>query len=290
MKNVAGLAIVSIFVLSFVISGCGKLSEEDFEAWKEPYITQNAQEHSELGNQVSTLDSKVDQQRTSLTESISTAKEESIASSEQGDADTISAAKDFATGEDTQVREDLTKTAVMVGEKAQEFAKGEDEKLRTMISDLEKHTKDQTANLTRVQAALTQQEEDLTATKAVASAKPRQIAAVQFASGKTDLNQAAKQELDKAIMEIQNRSDAMIVVKGHADGRPVLGGQYRSNWDLSEARAKAVKKYLTDKGVANTIKLRAVGHTEPIAPVNTSAGRSKNRRAEVVIYPAGTMM
>lgn len=290
MKNVVGLAIVSIFVFSVVLSGCGKLGRKDFEAWKEPYVAENAEEHKALGNQVSELSGKVDAQGDALRTEISTAKEEAVASSEQGDADTIAAAKDFAKGEDAKLSEDLTKTANIAGEKAQKFAKSEDDRLRTMIGDLEKQTSTQAQTLTEVQASLTAAEEGVKTAKAEAALKPMTAATVQFASGRSSLNQATKQEIDKAITMIQNHPDAMIVVKGHADGRPVLGGRYRSNWDLSQARADSVVKYLKGKGMTNAIESRALGHTEPIAPVNTNAGRAKNRRAEVVVYPAGAMM
>ncbi|MCZ6678302.1 MAG: OmpA family protein [Candidatus Poribacteria bacterium] len=290
MRNVAMLAIVSIFVFSIALSGCGKLGKKDFEAWKEPYVAQNAQEHSEVKNEVSNLDSKVDQQRTSLTESIAAAKDEAIATSQQGDADTIQAAKQFAQDEDANVREELTKTANMAGEKAQDFAKMGDDDLRKMINDLEQQTKVQAANLNKVEDSITAGAQEAKAFEEEAAKRPIKAGTVQFSSGRAGLTQAAKQELDKAVTMIQQHLEATIIVKGHADGRPVLGGRYRSNWDLSQARANAVVKYLTDKGVKNTIEARAVGHTEPIAPVNTAAGRAKNRRAEVIIYPSGTVM
>ena len=124
----------------------------------------------------------------------------------------------------------------------------------------------------------------------MASAKPMVAATVQFPSGKVGLTAAAMEALDKAVAAIQSNSDASVLVKGHADGSPVLRGRYRSNWDLSQARADSVVQYLKSKGVANTIKSRGLGHTEPIAPVNTREGRAQNRRAEVIIVPAGSMM
>jgi flagellar motor protein MotB len=290
MKNVAGLAIVSIFVFSIVLSGCSKLGKKDFETWRDGYVQESANEHSKLGNQVSEVSGKVDAQGDALRTGISTAKEEAVATSEQGDADTIETAKNFAKSEDAQLREDLTQTANMAGQKVQDFAMSGDQKLRDQLDQLEKQTQSQAQTLSKVQTSLMDTKADVTATKAAASAKPMIAATVQFAGGKTGLSQAAKEELDKAVTAVQQQPDAMIVVKGHADGSPVLGGRYRSNWDLSQARAESVVKYLKDKGVANMIESRALGHTEPIAPVNTTAGRAKNRRAEVIIYPAGTMM
>ena len=130
----------------------------------------------------------------------------------------------------------------------------------------------------------------LTDTTAMASAKPMIAATVQFPSGKVGLTAAAMGALDKAVAKIQANAEASVLVKGHADGSPVLRGRYRSNWDLSQARADSVVQYLKSKGVTNTIRSRGLGHTEPIGPVNTKAGRAQNRRAEVIIVPAGSMM
>ncbi|SVE50493.1 uncharacterized protein METZ01_LOCUS503347, partial [marine metagenome] len=58
---------------------------------------------------------------------------------------------------------------------------------------------------------------------------------------------------------------------------------YRSNWDLSQARAASVAKYLKQKGVSNAIETVGHGHTRPIGPTNTKAGRDMNRRASVVL-------
>ena len=115
------------------------------------------------------------------------------------------------------------------------------------------------------------------------------VATIHFDSGRGSLSQAAKQELDKAITEIQNHADFIVKVVGHADGRPVLGGMYRSNWDLSQARADAAAKYLQGQGVANEIESIGRGHTEPVASAKTADGREKNRRVEVILYPPGTL-
>ena len=290
MKNVVRLAIVSISVLSIFLSGCGKLSKKDFESWKEPYVQQNAQEYSTLKNSVSTLDGKVDIQKTSLMESMDRAKNDVTAGYEQGDADTIKASQQFAKTEDAKLREELTKTANMAGEKAQEFAKSEDKKIMTQIDKLEDTTKMQGQSLTKIQASLSDTEREIGAAKATAALKPTLAATVQFPSGSVGLTQAAKKELDKAITAIKAQPDATVMVVGHTDGNPVLDGDYRSNWDLSQARADSVTKYLKAQGVKNKIQSVGRAHTEPVGPVNTEAGKAMNRRAEVIIYPAGTMM
>jgi chemotaxis protein MotB len=289
MRNIAGIAIVSIFVFSVILSGCGKLSKEEFAMEMDKYNQENTSAHTDLGNQASELSGKVDAQGDALRSEVSMAKEAAITASQQGDADTMTAAKEFAEGGDAKLREELMQTADMVGEKAQQAAMSGDQKLQGQIAAVEDTNKMQAQSISDLEAALMATKKELAETK-MASAKPMIAATVQFPSGKVGLTQAAMEALDKAVAAIQSNSDASVLVKGHADGSPVLRGKYRSNWDLSQARADAVVRYLKSKGVTNTIKSRGLGHTEPIAPVNTKAGRAQNRRAEVVILPAGSMM
>ena len=290
MRNIAGIAIVSIFVFSVILSGCGKLSKEEFAMEMDKYNQENSAAHTDLGNQVSELSGKVDAQGDALRSEVSMAKEAAITASQQGDADTITAAKEAAESGDAKLREELMQTADMVGEKAQAAAASGDKMLQDQIAALEKKSEMQAQSISDLEAALMATKKDLSETTAMAAAKPMMVATVQFPSGKIGLTAAAMEALDAAVAKIQASADASVLVKGHADGSPVLRGRYRSNWDLSQARADSVVQYLKSKGVTNTIRSRGLGHTEPIGPVNTKAGRAQNRRAEVIIVPAGSMM
>ena len=96
MRSIAGIAIVSIFVFSVILSGCGKLSKEEFAMEMDKYNQENTAAHTDLGNQVSELSGKVDAQGDALRSEVSMAKEAAISASQQGDADTIAAAKEAA--------------------------------------------------------------------------------------------------------------------------------------------------------------------------------------------------
>jgi outer membrane protein OmpA-like peptidoglycan-associated protein len=53
---------------------------------------------------------------------------------------------------------------------------------------------------------------------------------------------------------------------------------------LSEKRADAVKGYLLKKGLtANRVESKGFGSSKPIADNNSEAGKSKNRRVEIVL-------
>ena len=78
-----------------------------------------------------------------------------------------------------------------------------------------------------------------------------------FDTGKADLKPDAQAELDKisaALIELDKQIPANIAwvlrVDGHTDVRPITGGQFKSNWDLSAARAIAVVQYLVAQGRA----------------------------------------
>ncbi|HEX3708363.1 MAG TPA: peptidoglycan -binding protein [Pseudolabrys sp.] len=111
---------------------------------------------------------------------------------------------------------------------------------------------------------------------------------VFFDTGKADLKPAGDEELDKvatALVGLEAQIPANIPwvmrVDGHTDVRPITGGQFKANWDLSAARAIAVVKYLVAKGV-NPKRLVAAGFGEfqPIDPGTTEDAYRKNRRIE----------
>lgn len=77
-----------------------------------------------------------------------------------------------------------------------------------------------------------------------------------------------------------------LLVEGHSDNQPVRSGRrYRSNWELSAARAASVASYLA--GTAGIRKERlsiaAYGEYRPRAPNDSPANRSLNRRVELAI-------
>lgn len=75
-----------------------------------------------------------------------------------------------------------------------------------------------------------------------------------------------------------------IRVEGYTDDQPIRNAQFRSNWDLSTARAVNVLYELIDVGIAPA-RLAAMGYGEhqPIADNRTSQGRARNRRVDLVI-------
>ncbi|RJE82118.1 peptidoglycan -binding protein [Paracoccus onubensis] len=84
--------------------------------------------------------------------------------------------------------------------------------------------------------------------------------------------------------EIPNEIDWMIRVDGHTDNTPLSGsGRYRDNWELSQARALAVVRYMIDELGFPADRLAAAGFadTRPVDGADTAESRARNRRIEL---------
>ncbi len=109
-----------------------------------------------------------------------------------------------------------------------------------------------------------------------------------FDTGKADLKADAQAELDKvatALVGLEQQIPAdipwVLRVDGHTDVRPITGGQFKSNWDLSAARAISVVEYLIGKGVApQRLVAAGFGEYQPIDTGTTEDAYRKNRRIE----------
>ncbi len=281
---------IALLGVALIVSSCGKLAQEEFEMWKNEHVSQMEQADADITNKVTMLETKVDQHAKDAEEAISAAKNEAIAASQQGDADTIAAANQAAMEQDAQLRADLTKAIDMQGQKAMKFAQGEDAKLQERIDAQDKAGAAQADAIQKLESEVMSLKEGLAMVEAEVAAKPTLVATVRFGSGQTRLSTEDREILDGVVEQLKTDSNAKIMVVGHADGTPVLRGSYRSNWDLSQARANAAAKYLESKGI-DTSRIEAIGkaHTDPIAPQNTSAGRAMNRRVEVILIPAGAL-
>ena len=82
--------------------------------------------------------------------------------------------------------------------------------------------------------------------------------------------------------------DIAVLIEGHTDNDPFSsGGQIANNWDLSTKRATAIVQILRENEAINPENLTAAGRGEfaPIASNETTQGKAKNRRIEVVLTP-----
>ena len=79
-----------------------------------------------------------------------------------------------------------------------------------------------------------------------------------------------------------------VLIEGHTDNVPYsANGNIQDNWDLSTKRATAIVNILIENKSIPKDNLTAAGRGEfaPIATNDTSEGRAKNRRIEVILTP-----
>ncbi|MGH7132126.1 MAG: OmpA/MotB family protein [Phycisphaerales bacterium] len=102
---------------------------------------------------------------------------------------------------------------------------------------------------------------------------------VLFAPGQATLTAGGKKELDKVASDIKSRySGHHIRVEGYTDSDPITKSKWSSNEELSSARAVAVEKYLSTKGVSKS-RIEAVG----MGAAKPKATKKDSRRVEIVI-------
>jgi chemotaxis protein MotB len=114
------------------------------------------------------------------------------------------------------------------------------------------------------------------------------VADVLFDSGKAKIKSEAYPILDKvAVVLKKNVPQLNVGIEGHTDNQPIKFSGWKSNWELSTARALSVLHYLVDQKGIIPERLSAMGYGEysPVASNDTKEGRQMNRRVEVVILP-----
>lgn len=108
-----------------------------------------------------------------------------------------------------------------------------------------------------------------------------------YRSGSYEINNSAMNVLAKIAKIIKDYKDYDVLVEGNTDNVPISRTNIRNNWDLSALRASSVVQCLQDKFGVNPSRLTAGGRGEynPIADNNSSDGRQRNRRTEIIITP-----
>lgn len=114
------------------------------------------------------------------------------------------------------------------------------------------------------------------------------VSEVLFDSGKADLRADSLEKLEK-VADVINTTvkDLSIGVEGHTDNEPIKRSGWKTNWELSTARALSVLHYLLEDQNVSAERLSATGYGEyhPVASNDTKEGRQNNRRVEIVILP-----
>lgn len=105
-----------------------------------------------------------------------------------------------------------------------------------------------------------------------------------FPSGQASVSPDAL-PIIKEIADTLKEVEGDIVVSGHTDNIPTVGGQYKSNWELSSARAVSMAEGIMQAGELQkrNFKVEAYADTRPRETNQTVAGRARNRRVEIIV-------
>lgn len=108
---------------------------------------------------------------------------------------------------------------------------------------------------------------------------------IAFGSGSANIGADFEDLLDK-LTDVFKKANGNIEVGGHTDNIPLGGGgPYRSNWELSAARATSVVHHLlnfTDIP-PNKMTVQGYGDSRPLVPNDTPESRARNRRVEITL-------
>lgn len=105
-----------------------------------------------------------------------------------------------------------------------------------------------------------------------------------FPSGEDSLDPATYSSLEKVAVAMRDLPNP-VRLEGHTDSIPIHTARFRSNWELSAARAIAVLDLLTGRFEIPRERVAIAGYadTAPLAANDSEAGRARNRRVDIVI-------
>lgn len=109
-----------------------------------------------------------------------------------------------------------------------------------------------------------------------------------FNKGSADLTDEAKKGL-LVVIDAMEGTNFNLVIRGHTDGEHVESKIYRSNWELSAARAARCLRYILEHSKIPANRMKAVGYAsaKPILPSTSAENRRTNRRVEFFYMPPG---
>ena len=135
----------------------------------------------------------------------------------------------------------------------------------------------------------TQLQKEIESGKMRISLEPRGLVvslqqATFFPSGEDTLDPATYSSLEKVAIAMRQLPNP-VRLEGHTDAIPIHTPRFRSNWELSAARAIAVLDLLTDRFEIPRGRLAIAGYadTAPLAANDSDADRARNRRVDIVI-------
>ena len=108
-----------------------------------------------------------------------------------------------------------------------------------------------------------------------------------YKSGSYEISSTAGATLSKIAKIIMDYKDYEVLIEGNTDNVPISQTNIRNNWDLSALRGSSVVQALQTQYGVDPKRLTAAGRGEynPVASNDTDAGRTTNRRTQIIITP-----
>ncbi|PLY14287.1 MAG: type VI secretion system protein TssL [Sedimenticola sp.] len=105
-----------------------------------------------------------------------------------------------------------------------------------------------------------------------------------FPSGSASLDPGFFEVMDRISQAVAD-SPGKIVVAGHTDDIPISTTRFRSNWELSSARAVTVLHAMLRNPEIDPQRVMVEGHADsnPLEANDSAENRAKNRRVELII-------
>lgn len=112
---------------------------------------------------------------------------------------------------------------------------------------------------------------------------------VLFDTGKADLREEGRTVLNEITEILRENPDYLARIEGHTDSMPIRGRlkkQFPTNWELSQARARAVYGYFLETGQISKDRMTTEGFadTRSVSSNKTPKGRQMNRRTEIILF------
>jgi chemotaxis protein MotB len=109
---------------------------------------------------------------------------------------------------------------------------------------------------------------------------------VLFDSGQTVVKPEGQKAIGQVAAVLRTIAGRRFQVAGHTDNVAITTARFRSNWDLSAARAVEVVRILIAQGLKpELVSAAGYGEFDPIAPNDTPQSKGKNRRIEITLQP-----
>ncbi|MBI1889313.1 MAG: OmpA family protein [Burkholderiales bacterium] len=112
---------------------------------------------------------------------------------------------------------------------------------------------------------------------------------VLFAPNSDQLQPDGRQLLNSLVLPLRAYLSArgeMLMVSGFTDNKPIRGGPFSDNWELSAQRALTVTRTLIEEGMPSSMVFAAAfGSEQPVKPNTDDAARAQNRRVEMAPVP-----